>query len=248
MYKSRLLRISSSQRSNPDEVNTNDFSVSFDNLGSLQKVHSIVVKHVSFTNTFYNINQYNNVLILEDGKTTTITVPEGNYSIRDLLNLINPQMPSNNTFTYSPITNKITVTASASHPIELKGDGTMNKVLGFPSQDSGMYVSDTEAPYQLQLQGIQHVYLQSRVLSNGNNLLEGNENQEEGIFAMIPCDVPFGAIKHYESVHDTLDVINYHSSSGINTQKIDIRLVDKHKRLLDTSCHEVNVVLKVFFE
>jgi hypothetical protein len=185
---------------------------------------------------------------VEDGGETKITVPVGNYSIRDLLNYINPNMPNNNVFSYDLITNKLTISASGSHPFEIKGTGTINKVLGFPEDGTDVLVVDTLAPYQVQLQGVQHVYLQSVVLGNGNNLLEGNENQEESIFAMIPCDVPFGAIKHYESVHDTLDVINYHSSSGINTQNIDIRVLDNKKRLLDTSCHEVNIVLKVFFE
>ncbi len=250
--KSSILRISSNQRNKSAYENTSNFSVNFSNNGAVQKIHSVVLKHFSFTNTFYNINQYNNVLEVKDdvGDTQTITVPIGNYNIRELYTYINAdhKMPSNNVFSYDSITNKLTLTASASHPIQILGSGTINKVLGYKEGDSVVYAADTEAPFQVALQGNQHIFIKSTALSNQSNLIEAGENQEEPVFAMIPNDVPFGAIKHYETVHDTLDVVNYHSQDGISLSNIDITIVDNHKRELDTSCHEVNMILKVFYE
>ena len=62
---------------------------------------------------------------------------------------------------------------------------------------------------------------------------------------MIPNDVPFGSIKHYETLHDTLDVINYDADTNI--QNIDIKLLDSDKNLLDTSNHEDSLILKVYY-
>ena len=62
---------------------------------------------------------------------------------------------------------------------------------------------------------------------------------------MVPNDVPFGSVKHYETNHSDLDVVNFGAS--INLQRITVSLKDGAGNLLDTSNHEVDIILKVLF-
>ena len=89
--KQKLIRISSRDREDPTS-GTNEFSVYYDNETELQKVYSVIVKHVSFTNTFYNINN----LTLEfeyQGGLSSLSVSGYQWTIYQLLDFINSGAP-----------------------------------------------------------------------------------------------------------------------------------------------------------
>ena len=238
-----LLRISSSEKS--DGSSTSDFTVSYPNVQVLAKTVSIVVKHASFPNVFYNINSGNNEFIyrMAGGSDASIVVPEGQYTISELMAYLNTSLAvfSVGTITQDPHTFKLTLTATT-YPFDLISS-SMLPVLGFVATTAPL--TSHLAPNMPQLQGVQHVFIKSRVLSKGNNFIDANTKQEQNILAMIPCDVPFGSVKHYETVHDQLDVVNFPSETSL--QDIDIQLVDSNGNELNLQGQDVNIVLKVYY-
>jgi hypothetical protein len=237
-----LLRVSSSERS-AGSTSSSDFSVSYPNNGTLAKVVSIVVKHVSFPNVFYNINTTNNEFIfrMAGGSGQSIIVPEGQYAVSELIAYLNTELTGVGILTQNSTTSKLTIVASG-YPFDLV-ESSMLKVLGF-KPSSGNPSSHT-APNVPQLQGVQHVFINSKVLSKAINFIDANEKQERSIVIMIPNDVPWGSVKHYETVHDDLDVINFPSETSL--QELDIKLVDADGNVLDLQGQELSLILKVYY-
>lgn len=241
----KLLRISSSSRS-PDSNSTSDFIVNYPNVQVLAKIVSVVVKHVSFPNVFYNITSRNNVLKYEvNSGIQTITVPVGNYSVSSLLSVLTPSLGS---ITQDPLTLLLTFTASGASPLKIysKEEGsTLSPYIGIKNTTI-LNTAPFTALYSPKLQGVPNVHIASKFLSKGNNFIDANKNQELPIVCMIPNKVPFGAIVHYETPHEDLDVINYESETSL--QSIDIKLYDSQGHLLDLKGQDVNLILKIYYK
>ena len=245
MSSQKLIRITSDERNINIYPNTNDFAINFDGVDSLQNVSSIVLKHASFTNTFYNIK--NDSLILQyQGSNITIVITDKQWTIYQLLDHINQigPWPSSHNWTYDPVTNKITVIADATHTIQII-NGTLLQKLGLVSQ-STVQTANFTGTYQINLSGTQQVFVYSKTLGQGKNMIKGKFQQDVSCLAMIPCDVPFGSVKHYETNHDNLDIVNF--KNLINIQDIDISIRDGNGNLLETSNHNVSLVLKVIYQ
>lgn len=237
-----LLRVSSSERS-ADSISSSHFWVSYPNNGTLAKVVSIVVKHVSFPNVFYNINTTNNEFIfsMAGGSNESKIVPEGQYTMSELIAYLNTELNGIGILTQNTTTSKLTITASG-FPFDLQ-ESSMLKVLGF--KPSSGNPSSHIAPNVPQLQGVQQVFIKSRVLSKGTNFIDANKKQEQSIVIMIPNDVPWGSIKHYETTHDELDVINYESQNSL--QEVDVQLVDGNGNELNLQGQDMSMILKVYY-
>jgi len=237
-----LLRVSSSERS---IGTTSKFRVSYPNVQVLAKVVSIVVKHASFPNVFYNINTTNNEFkyTVNASPIQTITVPEGQYTINDIMTYIENVWGAgiDGTITQDPKTYKITF--ASDYAIRLV-ESSMLKVLGVPPE--GVLTSTPyTAPNVPQLQGVQQVFIKSSVLSKGTNFIDANTKQEQSIVIMIPNDVPWGSVKHYETTHDELDVINYESQNSL--QEVDVQLVDGNGNELNLQGQDMSMILKVYY-
>lgn len=238
----KLIRITSDDRDKSLYPNTNKFSVKFDSVDALQRVYAIVVKHVSFTNTFYNMK--NDTLTLEyQGNTLNLFITDIQWSIYQLLDHINQagSWPSSHNWTYDEERNKIFVTADATHNIKITG-GTLVDKLGLEVQTTAQVVS-FYGTNQINLSGVQHVFVYSRTLGSGNNMIKSVDDQDNSCLIMVPCDIPFGDVKHYETNHDNLDVVNF--NQDINISDIDIELQDGKGNVLDTSNHNVSLILKI---
>jgi len=241
----KLLRINSADRSN-DSASTTDFTVDYPNVQVLAKIVSVVVKHVSFPNVFYNITSNNNVLKHEGlaGVVITTVVPVGSYTLSSLTAFLATELI---TIVQDPLTFLLTFTASVGFPLRIYGpeDGsTLAPYLGIPAT-TPLNTSDFTAPNAPKLQGVQHVHIASKFLSKGNNMIDANTSQEIPVVAIIPCDVPVGSIKHYETFHEMLDVINYESEQTLQT--IDIKLYDDERNLLDLLGQDISIVLKIYY-
>ena len=242
--KQKLIRITSDDRDTSIYPDTNKFQVIFDGVDSLQRVYAIVVKHVSFTNTFYNMK--NESLQLEyQGTPINMFVTNFQWTIYQLLDFINQvgTWPSSHDWTYDANQNKIFVTADANHTIKITG-GTLVEKLGLEVQSTTQVVS-FYGTNQINLAGVQHVFVYSQTLGSGKNMIKSVSQQEDSCVIMVPCDVPFGSVKHYETQHDNLDVVNFEDQ--INIQKIDIELRDGMGNVLDTSKHHVSLILKILY-
>ena len=242
--KQKLIRISSRDRED-QTGGTSTFSVTYDNETDLQKVYSIIVKHVSFTNTFYNMNN-DSIEILYNGSSYTLSVSGIQYTIYDVLDEINNTVPfpTSHNWTYDSQLNKIKVIADGTHQIQIVGGSLANK-LGLVAQTVPQ-TNDFFGTYQINLSGVQHVFVHSPQCSNGTNMIKGGVNTKstDGLI-MVPNDVPFGSVKHYETNHSDLDVVNFGAS--INLQRITVSLKDGAGNILDTSNHEVDIILKVLY-
>lgn len=242
----KLLRINSADRS-PNSNSTTDFIVNYPNVQVLAKIVSVVIKHVSFPNVFYNITTKNNVLKYEvvSGVVQTITVPVGNYEIQNLLDALTPSLGA---ITQDPLTLLLTFTASGASPLKInsKAEGsTLSPFIGI-LESTILNTSPFTALFVPKLQGVQHVHIASKFLSKGNNFIDANLKQELPIVGMIPNMVPFGAIVHYETTHEELDVINYESE--VSLQSIDIKLYDGENNLLDLKGQDINIILKIYYK
>lgn len=243
--KQKLIRITSDDRDKQLYPNTNKFEVFFDKVDDLQKVYAIVVKHVSFTNTFYNMNNDSIDIIYNGTTNTSVTISGIQYTVYDVLDAINSAggWPSSHNWTYDPQLNKIKVIADASHTFQIVG-GSLADKLGLVAQNVAQ-TNDFFGTYQVNLAGVQHVFIYSKTLAQGKNMIKGRYLQEVPALIMIPNDVPFASVKHYETQHDNLDVVNF--DDQINLQKIDIEVRDGKGDLLDTSNHNVSLVLKILY-
>jgi hypothetical protein len=237
----KLIRIRSRDRL-PTSVSSSNFSVAYPNVQVLSKVVASVVKHVSFPNNFYNIDDNNNVFVWESG---SVVIPIGNYDTTTLLTALNALVAGVFVFSQDPLTSRITVESLIGQVIIYsKNEGsTLSQVLGILEEVSVITTYTTDNLPQLE--GVQHVYIASKFLSKGNNMIGANQAQEIPVVVMIPCNVPFGSIKHYETKHERLDIINYESE--VDLQKIDIRLFDGNNNPLNLRGAEVEIILKIYY-
>ena len=244
--KQKLIRITSDDRDTSIYPDTNKFQVIFDGVDSLQRVYAIVVKHVSFTNTFYNMKFGETIEYEYQDNVYVHVIPyDVQWTIYELLDWVNSQgsWGSSHDWTYDQTFNKILVIADAVHNFKILG-GAVSIKLGLEPQTTPR-TSDFYGPNQVNLSGVQHVFIYSQTLGSGRNMIKSVSQQEDSCLVMVPCDVPFGSVKHYETQHDNLDVVNFEDQ--INIQKIDIELRDGMGNVLDTSKHHVSLILKILY-
>jgi len=99
----------------------------------------ISLQELTIANTNYNINTYNNTLVLVDyaSNTQTFTITPGNYTVTTFLTALNAALANgaNNflgiTVTYSDLTNMFTFTCPHTYTLGLNVASTMNNCVGF---------------------------------------------------------------------------------------------------------------------
>lgn len=248
----KLLRINSSDRL---AGTATDFSLNFTNVQMLGKVVSVVVKHVSFPNVFYNIRTGINDIFIWENKTTVntygIIIPAGIYTVDSLEAKINElalALDTNFYVQYVPTLFRFEFRyTNPTDVVEIKSasqGSLLSPTLGI--DETVTYTSEYISEGFVKLQGVEHVYIRSINLSKGNNMVQANKRQEVPVVAMIPNNQPFGNIVHYETKHEKLDVINYNGLANLN--EIDIKLTDADDNVLDLQNQDVNIVLKVYYE
>jgi hypothetical protein len=139
---------------------TNNGNVTFTLNQQIQIPNDVIgyvsLQELTIANTNYNINSYNNMLILVDyfGNTQTYTITPGNYTVTTFLTALNVQLATgvNNflgiTATYSDITNKFTIVSTRARTLSISSTSTLNNCIGFPSGlVSGLSVSSGANTY-----------------------------------------------------------------------------------------------------
>ena len=124
---------------------TNNGSVNFNLNQKIQLPNNVIgyvsLQELTIANTNYNINTYNNTLVLVDyaNNTQTFTITPGNYTVTTFLTALNAALANgaNNflsiTVTYSSITNKFTFPCPHTGVLGLAASSTMNNCVGFPN-------------------------------------------------------------------------------------------------------------------
>ena len=124
---------------------TNNGNVTFTLNQQIQIPNDVVgyvsLQELTIANTNYNINVYNNTLVLVDNaaNTFTFTITPGNYTVTSFLVALNAKLATgaNNflgiTAKYSDITNKFTFTCPHTYTGGVSAVSTMNACVGFPT-------------------------------------------------------------------------------------------------------------------
>jgi len=230
-----------------------DFVQDMNNSRCCQTLYKIFIKECSFINTFYNINDKgyntensgnNRFIFLLNGVPTTVTVKVGNYDIDTLLAEITLALPFL-TGVVDPLLGKVIFTSTI--PITFLGpdQNPMAYALGITT-GSGGDVTTFEAPSVPNLTGVNHVFVQSRALSDGSSFLT-NDAKQAPVILVVNVDVSFGQMQHWRSNDAQQDTINYPSiKAGKNVQNLDIKVVDEFGNVLDLQEHEFQLIINMF--
>jgi hypothetical protein len=193
---------------------------------------TISVQNAQLPISFYNINVYNNILIIDyDFVVYTLTLTQGNYNSSNLITEIKAKLALQGiidiTIVISAITGCLTFTRALALDFSILSTGTINQVLGFELDTN--YPSSggiLNVPFPLNLLGLLKLKLASFELQTQNydSSVESNLN----ILATIPIDAgPFGVVL-YNNISNIECIINNKSLDGFDLQIFgdDGRLVD----------------------
>jgi hypothetical protein len=262
-----LVRVSSDFKMLPSMSNSN-FAVAYNNTQLIQGVTSVVMNSCDIPNVFPNINSSgynftdsgNNVFIITDrnGATQSLTVPAGQYTITQLLGVINtfiaslaaPYTPANGVqLALNPITSKIVVnnnTAGQLFGLPYSTAFTMAPYIGLTTTINTIGTTSASLQDLPNLAGIQEVYITSQKVSNFSNLVVADSIQYPCILN-VQMDAPFGQFVHYKAQNPEIDDIEYSSiTQGLNLQVIDIQLRDRWGSILDLQGLPFNLIMKVY--
>lgn len=193
---------------------------------------TISIQNAQIPISFYNINVYNNILVLDyDAVTYTFTLTQGNYNSLNLITEIIAKFALQGiidiTIVTSAITGCMTFTRALSLDFTILSTGTINTVIGFdPTTNSTSSLGVLTAPFPLNLLGLLKLKLASFELQTQNydSSVESNLN----ILATMPIDSgPFGVVL-YNNISNITSIINNKSLDGFDLQIFgdDGRLVD----------------------
>jgi hypothetical protein len=196
------------------------------------------LQNASIPYSFYSITSFDNTFIfgLVGDPTTTYYVEPGNYTITQLIGVIQAAMGASYTITYSSITSKILITHASSNFIIYAS--TINHILGFSK------TTNTTSAANL-LYGRDCVNLnQIRAINVEINFPTYNVNiaqpYNQNILAIIPVYVaPFSIITY-------TNTNNFRTNLYVNKlDQIQIRLLDNESRLIDMNGIQYQMTLQL---
>ena len=187
---------------------------------------TISVHNAQIPCSFYNINVYNNILVLSlnGGSFVTLTLTRGNYNaqtlITEILNELTIAGISSITITISSVTGKLNFAITSGYFTFFHGLSTIFSVLGcITTQD---YVSSGQQlvpDYPLNLLGILKLKVASQTLLTDS--VDSTVNGSLNILAIIPVESGnFGIVLYDESAKIQYD-LNIPLLNGFDIQILD---------------------------
>jgi len=193
---------------------------------------TISIQNAQIPISFYNINVYNNILVIDYNSTTyTFTLTQGNYNSLNLITEIVAKFALQGiidiTIVTSAITGCMTFTRALSLDFSILSTGTINTVIGFQPTTTNTSTSGVlTAPFPLNLLGLLKLKLASFELQTQN--YDSSVQSNLNILATMPIDSgPFGVVL-YNNISNITSIINNKSLDGFDLQIFgdDGRLVD----------------------
>lgn len=193
----------------------------------------IHLNHFKFTNSFYNLNERNNVFYYSLSPYSVIksfVIPEGNYSITTLISFLNDELASDNiTLQYSSQTFKITFSSAGDFQL-LNGENNCLKILGFENEDT-IRSNQIISSHLINLTGTKILYVRANNLALISN---GFKNSSlNNILCAIPVDCLVGNSQTFSNTTDTRYKINIDSINALeisiyneNFQLVDFNNID----------------------
>lgn len=187
----------------------------------------ISVRDAQIPYSFYMINANNNRYYVDN---VLYTIPEGNYNIIELLNLLNINHPSL-VFTYKETTNKLTITSL--RRFKIANDTNFEpflRLLGFRKdiyEGQTSYTSDSV----VNLAGYNNLFIYSNLTAYN---IDSTANRGSNVLAKIPVNAVANGIIFYEIPSQGIkQVINHHSISEIKLQLLDTLYFPLHLNYVD---------------
>jgi len=193
---------------------------------------TISIQNAQIPISFYNINVYNNILVLDYNSITyTFTLTQGNYNSLNLITEIVAKFALQGiidiTIVTSAITGCMTFTRALSLDFSILSTGNINTVIGFDPTTTNTSTSGVlTAPFPLNLLGLLKLKLASFELQTQN--YDSSVQSNLNILATMPIDSgPFGVVL-YNNISNITSIINNKSLDGFDLQIFgdDGRLVD----------------------
>jgi hypothetical protein len=267
-----LLRVSSDFRSLPT-MSTTNFEVLYGNTQLVQAISRIVFLNCDIPNVFYNINDTgynfqnmgNNRFIYRNssGGDISVVIPPGQYTIQQVLDIINLDIivngfytPSNGIIlTLNTLTGKIEYQNTTSFQSFGINDGiylpggftsTMSNYLGFQTGVAWGYAPFVASANFPNLNGLAEVYLTSQKMSDFSSMVVGY-GIVYPVILNVPLDEPFGSYVNWRNYNPELQDIEFPSiTAGVNLQSIDLQLRDKWGNILNMGGLPLNLVSKIY--
>jgi len=267
-----LLRVSSDFRSLPT-MSTTNFEVLYGNTQLIQAISRIVFINADIPNVFYNIddtgynfqNLGNNRFIYRNsaGGDISVVIPPGQYTIQQVLDIINADIVVNGNYTPSngiiltlnPLTGKIEYTNTTGFQSFGVNDGqfipafpwsTMSNYLGFQNGEPWAYTPFVAASNFPNLNGLAEVYLTSQKMSDFSSMVVGY-GIVYPVILNVPLDKPFGNYVNYRNYNPELADIEFPSiTQGVNLQSIDLQVRDRWGNIVSVGELPINLVAKVY--
>jgi hypothetical protein len=239
---------------------TNPVKLPLNNIGNDCRIVRIVIKSASIPNVFYNVrDNINNKLFVGDGVENVylITIPEGQYTLTQLLDYLNAQPAFLNTganLTFNAQLNKIITNNPTIFNFEYFGifgpNSPNNKIISGCYELLGLtsgvnYSFPTGAnlhPNICDLSGIKNVYVNCSF--SKLNAIETKGYRDLG--GIVPMDVPFGAVKTYLNQEQALDIIQRDPTYSQNLTDPEITLTDIDGNLLNTNGVNWEMCFKIY--
>ena len=246
-------------RSNYKYTKSTDFTYIFPE--SINNVVSIQIKSIEMPYTWYNISaaQKNNSFIIIDNTDTshTITLPDGNYSIDDILGVLTLQLDVLNIqVSVVPNSNKVNFICNTLFTLQFSSTGpvSLGWLLGFRElsyTDSATYTSESLALsaeshyFFIDVDDFHNNHLTDAVISVvrnqstpsyiGNNILAR---------IPVPSSVTFNSyILNTQSVDCILKKRDYFGP--VKLEKMNLRILNRFGEVIDLNKNDYSIVFEV---
>lgn len=187
---------------------------------------SVSIQNAQFPYSFYNINVYNNVLVvaLDADPPVTITLTRGNYNantlITELLTKFNDANVKHFQISISKITGLLTFTNNNHNFTFFSSGSTIFKVLGFnPALDYTSVAQALTAPYPLNLLGTLKMRIASLTLSV--NTIDSSVGGSLNVLASIPINAGNFGLIMYENTNNISNQLNLKVLDGFDLEILD---------------------------
>lgn len=234
-----------------DSVSSSDFVANVSRLEDNVRFTQMRVISVLIPGSFYNINNTNRYLTIEQTFTDppnppvvtdyTISIASGNYNIATLAQQLQASIRANTnmvnfTVTYSETTGKLTLNSgSASYYFSLgPSNYSILEVLGFANDDT-LSVTSITAPNVVNLSGYKKLYIRA---NTGLNVYSDREDKFTNILAVVPNTVaPFENI----DIEFTRPLVM--DCAGLSSLRI--KLTDEAGRVIDLNGQNWSMIIEL---
>mgnify|MGYP003110242186 CR=1 FL=1 len=238
------------------KINNNTFLFELPEAISCNHYHNM---HVGLTQACIPISCYNvregqsqiDILLKKDGETDVtlnIIIPEGNYSLTQMLTKFNELMlaslastPMGNiNLTWSSNSNKVTLQADASVTIQLLSSSTGLKLLGFSNKNHGGINNLVTSDSLVDIRNVLSLIIKSDIITS--HVSTASRNAKIGILGKIPITVGnFESVLYETTTPHTVPI----ETRSIKAFTISIH--DDEHNSIDLNSMHWSLTLCVFF-